>query len=135
MALPTPPQLLDRDWLEREYVLNRRTTTDIADEVGCGPGCVGRWLHSHKLPVRPRGTPRKGEPVYEGPLTKDEIKATDRKKKRVPTLVLFKSRVKDVLLALQANEKGFLRSSLLALAATCEEWADRIPVPDHPVRS
>lgn len=41
-----------KEWLEREYITNRRTTQDIATEVDINPGAVYYWLK--KLDIQPR---------------------------------------------------------------------------------
>jgi transposase-like protein len=51
------PKLQDRDWLEQEYVERGRTTSDIAEGIGCHPASVGRWLHRHGIPARTSSLP------------------------------------------------------------------------------
>lgn len=47
------PQLHDRDWLEREYLANGRSTPEIAKEIGCSPATV-QW-NLKKLGIKARG--------------------------------------------------------------------------------
>jgi len=49
----------DAEWLEQEYVENKRGTPDIARECGVVKETIRRWLHKHDIPVRKRG-PEKG---------------------------------------------------------------------------
>jgi len=48
----------DPVWLRREYVENGRTTIDIAEQCGCTSQNIGYYLRKHKIPRRPRGTPK-----------------------------------------------------------------------------
>jgi hypothetical protein len=60
--------LLDRDWLQEQYVTNDRSSADIAKEIGCNRKTVDNALHRHGIPVRNRGSHkncrriRKGDP-------------------------------------------------------------------------
>ena len=51
--------VLSKEFLQREYVERERTTTDIAEEVGCDPQTVSNYLRRHGIPVRSRGSRRK----------------------------------------------------------------------------
>ncbi len=46
----------DREWLVREYIEKRRSTYDIAHEVGRDAKRVWEWLLHYGIPIRPRGT-------------------------------------------------------------------------------
>ncbi len=52
------PQLHDPAWLEREYVAARRSTVDIARQLGCSPATVHTYLKRHGIPLRPKGGQR-----------------------------------------------------------------------------
>lgn len=41
-----------KEWLEREYIVNRRTTQDIAKEVDANPGSIYYWIK--KVGLQPR---------------------------------------------------------------------------------
>jgi DNA-binding transcriptional regulator YhcF (GntR family) len=43
---------IDKDWLKKEYVDNKRTIADIADELSVNSGCVRRRLHKLNIEVR-----------------------------------------------------------------------------------
>jgi hypothetical protein len=44
--------LIDRDWLQREYVDNKRTAVDIAKELDCHDSAVRRYVALHGFEVR-----------------------------------------------------------------------------------
>ena len=57
---PIPPkrrhhQTIERDWLHEQYVAKRRTTLELARELGAAPSTISRLLHRHRVPVRPAG--------------------------------------------------------------------------------
>jgi hypothetical protein len=43
---------IDKDWLEEQYITNKRTTPDIAKEVGCSHSYVGNVLKRYGIAVR-----------------------------------------------------------------------------------
>jgi hypothetical protein len=45
----------DRDWLHEQYVVKRRSTRDIAEEVGRGVSTIRNWLCRHDIPRRAPG--------------------------------------------------------------------------------
>jgi hypothetical protein len=47
-----PQAFRDKDWLEREYVQNRRSCGDIAREFGVTDESVIYWLRKHDIPRR-----------------------------------------------------------------------------------
>ena len=49
----TPPKLTDSEWLEEQYLDHRRSTRDIAAEIGCSQKAVSDWLHEHGIETRP----------------------------------------------------------------------------------
>lgn len=49
---PRFPRLLDPQWLELQYRARRRTTTDIAEQLGCSPVAVSVRLRQFKIPTR-----------------------------------------------------------------------------------
>ena len=49
----------DRDWLHREYIDNERSSSEIADEVGCKPNNIHFWLKKHGIPRRSVSEARK----------------------------------------------------------------------------
>ena len=49
------PKYRDEEWLREQYVERERTTTDIADELGCGAKTVQRWLKKHGIETRKPG--------------------------------------------------------------------------------
>lgn len=53
---PVIEQLVNREWLEREYVGKRRSTTAIAAEVGCSHRSVVTWLGRHGIQARSTGS-------------------------------------------------------------------------------
>lgn len=46
---------IDSDWLIEQYVVHRRTLSDLAQEKGMSPANMARWAHTHNIPLRPRG--------------------------------------------------------------------------------
>jgi hypothetical protein len=59
-------RLDERDWLQRSYVDEKRSSTDIAAELGCDPRTVLRACHLHGLPVRAGRLPR--HPLWDAEL-------------------------------------------------------------------
>ena len=51
----------DRAWLDHAYSIERRSTDDIARELGCATGTVKNRLHKLGIPVRSRGEHFKGQ--------------------------------------------------------------------------
>ena len=41
-----------KDYLRREYVVNQRTSPEIAEEIGIGSSSVIYWLKGFELPIR-----------------------------------------------------------------------------------
>ena len=48
----TEPINIDKDWLREQYVEEKRSTRDIANEVGCGCYVIQKRLHKWNIPVR-----------------------------------------------------------------------------------
>jgi hypothetical protein len=46
-----PERLRDRDWMAKAYA--KGSTNSIAAETGYTPTQVRKWLHKHRIPVRP----------------------------------------------------------------------------------
>ena len=51
---PVIDQLMNREWLEREYA--GKSTTAIASEIGCSPRSVALWLERHGIQARSTGS-------------------------------------------------------------------------------
>ena len=49
------PKYRDEEWLREQYVERERTTTDIADELGCSASTVQLWLKKHGIGTRQGG--------------------------------------------------------------------------------
>jgi 5-methylcytosine-specific restriction endonuclease McrA len=49
------PKYRDEEWLREQYVEERRTTVDIAEECGCDDTTVGDWLKRHGIETRRGG--------------------------------------------------------------------------------
>lgn len=45
----------DGDWLREQYVANRRSTRDIADELGCDAKTISRYMKKHGISARNSG--------------------------------------------------------------------------------
>jgi len=41
-----------REWLYNEYITQKRTTSEIAKEMGCIPANIIYWLRKHNIPRR-----------------------------------------------------------------------------------
>ncbi len=61
------PEVHDPTWLRHEYVTNRRSTVDIARQLGCSPATVHTYLHRHNIPLRPAGGKRLSIPELDQP--------------------------------------------------------------------
>lgn len=48
------PELVDREWLQREYVDKRRSFADIARQLGCDASTVGEYLALAGIAARGR---------------------------------------------------------------------------------
>ncbi|MFD7616672.1 TniQ family protein [Streptomyces sp. NPDC059802] len=46
---------VEREWLIEQYVTQRRTLPDLAQEKGMSTSNMARWAHAYKIPLRPRG--------------------------------------------------------------------------------
>lgn len=53
---PVIEHLTNREWLEREYVRERKSTTVIAAEIGCSLRSVALWLERHGIQARSTGS-------------------------------------------------------------------------------
>lgn len=42
----------DKDWLYEQYIVNKRSTTDIAKEVGVSHKTISRWAKRHGIELR-----------------------------------------------------------------------------------
>ncbi|WP_235672942.1 hypothetical protein [Mycolicibacterium hodleri] len=58
-----PPRVrssaIDPDWLHREYVVNRRSASELAHELGVATSTVHRQVNKHGFSAPPRPTPKK----------------------------------------------------------------------------
>ena len=45
-------KLRDEEWMQEQYVEQRRTPVDIADECGAGATTIRRWLEKHNIETR-----------------------------------------------------------------------------------
>ncbi|GAA2653265.1 TniQ family protein [Streptomyces vastus] len=48
-------QIVDRDWLHEQYVVQRRTLPDLARERGVSKATMRTWARLHQIPMRPPG--------------------------------------------------------------------------------
>lgn len=53
------PKYRDSDWLEEQYVDQKRSTPDIADECGVSTQTICRWLGEHNIETRDRSEARR----------------------------------------------------------------------------
>jgi uncharacterized protein YjcR len=74
-----PPQkeLADEDWLREQYAEKERSTVDIADECGCYPTTVAKWLRRHGIETRRGGHPTPGE-LTDGEWLREEYVEKER---------------------------------------------------------
>lgn len=49
-------QLQDAGWLRQQYEVQRKSTTQIASEIGASSGVVCSWLRRHCIQARPTGS-------------------------------------------------------------------------------
>ena len=42
----------DKDWLYEQYIIKKRSTTDIAKEVGVSHKTISRWARKHGIELR-----------------------------------------------------------------------------------
>jgi 5-methylcytosine-specific restriction endonuclease McrA len=49
-------ELADREWLEQRYLLEGKSTPQIAAELDCEPKSVSWWLARHGIPARSTGS-------------------------------------------------------------------------------
>jgi DNA-binding transcriptional LysR family regulator len=47
--------VIDRDWLHRQYIIDRRSIPDIARQCGLSESTVARWAKIFGIPLRPKG--------------------------------------------------------------------------------
>ncbi len=57
---------MNKEWLEEEYVTNRRKESDIAEECGVSAGTIGKWVKIHRL--------------HRQSLTREQVNARHRKR-------------------------------------------------------
>jgi len=50
-----------KDWLEKEYVEEKRTMQSIADECNVTKRAIANWIHKFNIEVRKRGQVKKGD--------------------------------------------------------------------------
>lgn len=53
--MPKKKLYQDKEWLHREYVVNGRTMSDIAQQFGLTPMSIQLWLNKLEIPTRSRG--------------------------------------------------------------------------------
>lgn len=51
----TPDELKDSEWVRREYKDKKRSSHDIADELGCASSTVSRYIRQHGIPLNDWG--------------------------------------------------------------------------------
>lgn len=59
------------DYLNRQYVINNKTTTEIAFEIGINQSTIQKWLKNFCIPIRetPVGKSGKDNPSWRGGIT------------------------------------------------------------------
>lgn len=45
----------NRDWLWEQYIIQEKSSVATAQEAGCDPKTIYRWLHRYGIPIRSRG--------------------------------------------------------------------------------
>lgn len=58
--------LMDREWLEDQYIRLDRSSAEIASEVGCDRKTVDNWLRKHGISMRPRGSHKNCRRITKG---------------------------------------------------------------------
>lgn len=60
LTIQKPPSqdYKDKDWLEIEYTVNRRTMSQIGDMCGVSAMTIYQWLKRHGIETRKRGQKR-----------------------------------------------------------------------------
>lgn len=53
-----PKYKLKKSFLLKEYQKNKKSTTQIANQIGCSTNTVNFWIKKHKIPLRKQGTHR-----------------------------------------------------------------------------
>ena len=53
---PAIKELHSKSWLVENYIVLKRSTSDIANELGCGASLVAQWLKRHSIKARPTGS-------------------------------------------------------------------------------
>ncbi|RJQ83396.1 LysR family transcriptional regulator [Pseudonocardiaceae bacterium YIM PH 21723] len=54
-SIQCPKIVVDRDWLYEQYINQRRTLPDLAQEAGMSTANMARWAKTHNIPLRDRG--------------------------------------------------------------------------------
>lgn len=70
-------QLADREWVRRIYEDEGKSTTEIAQIVGCSVRSVALWLERHGVKARPTGAP-KGHKRNDSEVVRDKMRAAKR---------------------------------------------------------
>jgi hypothetical protein len=47
-----PPPHWNRDWLHQKYIVEKKSTCEIAAEVGCTDNNIHFWMQKHGIPTR-----------------------------------------------------------------------------------
>ena len=123
-----------KEWLENEYVANKRTCNDIAKEVGRDAKTVWAWLKKYEIQTRPRGGDsssgsfQKGTNLWIGrkhkDSTKEKIRQARLKDGHVPYLqngVHWLKNEENV----HPNYKGGISPERQAFYSS-EEWANAV---------
>lgn len=42
----------NKEWLEEQYITQKKSSSDIAKEIGCTGRTIIRWLRKYNIPVR-----------------------------------------------------------------------------------
>ena len=57
----------NKEWLKKEYCINKKSSRQIAAECDCVYETVLYWLRIHKIPARGKNEPRNERPLYHNP--------------------------------------------------------------------
>lgn len=121
------PHLQDPKWLRHEYETKKRTTTEIALELGCKSSAVSYHLRQHGIKARPRHAPHGLGYRRRLRVRRDVISQVARdRREELRHAAALPGRCRDIAHAHRIGDPAALRTALISLASLCEDWASLV---------
>ncbi len=123
----------DRNWLEREYILQGRAIPDLAEACGVGPETILAWLRRFGIPVRSAPQRLFVKNNLWGAVGGATPKSAQRKRIRVTGAEPYKSREwLERMWVVEALTASRIATLCGASPSTIRKWLTKFRLTNHP---